>query len=234
MEDIDLEGEGLFDVLRNIKDRVTGFITGKRDDYPPKVRDLLARYGSLQVTNITVYRDPLQTAVDIAVNALSLGKFNQAKLKGGYDTFFHLYMIVKLDNGVNLRIEKNEVINIEVFNSTPKGQQFNVVSQPVVLNDMLNKTKEGMGEKDFFYYDPITNNCQVFILSIMKFNNLLNSNKGLQDFILQDTQILQDTLNKSTQKGMKLTTDLARRFNILIHGKGFEFNDDLDTTENII
>ena len=33
---------------------------------------------------------------------------------------------------------------------------------------------------------------------------------------------------------MKLTTDLARRFNILIHGKGFEFNNDFDTTENII
>ena len=228
------EGEGLLDVFKNIKDRVTGFITGNRDDYPPKVRDLLARYGTNQVLNITVYRDPLQTAVDYAVNALSLGKFNQAKQKGGYDTFFHLYMIVKLDNGVNLRIEKNEVINIEVFNSTPKGQQFNVISQPVVLNDMLNKTKEGMGEKIFYYYDPITNNCQVFILSIMKYNNLLNSNKGLQDFILQDTKILQDTLNKSTQKGMKLTTDLARRFNILIHGKGFKFDDDYDSTENII
>jgi hypothetical protein len=227
MEYEDIEGKGLFDILKNIKDRVVGFVTGVRDDYPPKVRDLLQRYGDNKIISITVRREPLQKAVDFAVNILSKGKFDEAKKQGGFDTFYHLFLIATLDNGVKLRIEKNEVINIEVDNKTYNTDNFQVNMSPIVLNTFLQNTLQGMGTQNYFYYNPITNNCQVYLLALMKNNNLLSNNSGLEKFILQDTTTLQNQLSSGTQKGMKYTTDLARRFNILIKGKGLEDIDNL-------
>lgn len=207
----------------NVKDRMLGFITGKRDDYQPKVRQILSEYRNTNVISITVRRDSLNKAVDAAVNTITLNKFNQSKQQAGYDTYFHLYIIVELDNGIKLKIEKNEVINIELYWNYPNINDHYVVnmSNPINLITMLDNTKNGMGIDKYFYYDPIYNNCQNFIYSIMKYNNLLDNNHGLEQFILQDMSTLMNNLSDTNQKIMKHVTDIARRFNILTRGKGF-------------
>jgi hypothetical protein len=212
------------DVATDIKDRAVGFVTGVRDDYPPDVRDLLKKYGNNNVVKILVRRDPLQKAVEIASNIISLGAMEISKRQEGYDSYFHLYMIVTLDNGISLLIEKNEVINIEEYNKPDKqGEKYDVIMpNPIVLNTMLSNTKNGMGIKKYFYYDAITNNCQVFLNAIMQFNNLLQLNKGLHEFIMQDMSSLIKNIPSVSRTLMSGVTDLARRFNILIRGKGFD------------
>ena len=212
------------DIATNIKDRAVGFVTGIRDDYPPSVRELLKKYGNNKVVKIIVRRDPLSKAIELASNIVTLGEMDVAKKKEGYDSYFHLYMIAQLDNGINLLIEKNEVINIQVYNKTgEKGDKFDVImSNPIVLNTMLNNTKNGMGVDKYFYYDPFTNNCQVFINAIMQYNNLLQINNGLHDFIMQHMDSLIKNVSPVSRGIMRGVTDLARRFNILLKGKGFD------------
>lgn len=210
------------DIATNISGRVSGFITGIRDDYQPKARDILKKYGNNKVIKLVVKRDPLQKALDIGINALSLGQYQKSKKEAGYDSYYHLYMIATLDNNINLIIEKNEVINIDIYTKdSQQGEKFDVVmNEPIVLNTMLNKTKDGMGIKRFFYYDAFTDNCQIFINSIMSYNGLLELNPDLQKFILQDYRTLIENLSPTTKKIMSGITNLGRRFNILLKGKG--------------
>lgn len=216
--------EKLLKTATNVKDRTIGFVTGKRDDYPPDVRNILSEYGNNNITNIVVKRDPLQKAVETSINLLSLGQFSKSKQQAGYDTYFHLYLIATLDNGINLRIEKNEVISITIYNNSQQGEKFNVkMNNPIMLNSFLDNARIGMGDKDFFYYDALYSNCQVFLNSLMKFNGLLQINTGLEAFIMQDYTTLIKNLSSTTKQIMKGTTDIARRFNILLKGKGLKF-----------
>jgi len=225
----DISGAGFGDWLKktasNVYGRVSGFITGVRDDYPPAVRDLLKKYGDNKIVSILVRRDPLQKAVELASNILTLGQFQKAKKESGYDNYYHLYLVATLDNGITLLIEKNEVINISIYKDTSNGESMNVImNEPIQLNNFLNNAKNGMGVKRFFYYDPITDNCQVFLNSLMSYNGLLNINPNLENFIMQDFRTLIKNLSSTSRKIMSGTTNLARRFNILINGKGLNFH----------
>jgi len=214
------------DVASNISGRISGFITGIRDDYQPKVRDILKKYGNNKITKIVVRRDPLQKAVDIGINILSLGQYQKSKEQAGYDDYYHLYMIATLDNGINLLMEKNEVINIEEYNKNPSiGDKFDVqMFSPIILNDFLNNGLNGQGKQLYFYYDPFTANCQIWINGLMKFNGLLNNNPDLEKFIMQDYTTLIKNIPSATKSLMSGATSLARRFNILTKGKGFNFH----------
>lgn len=213
------------DVASNVAGRVSGFVTGIRDDYQPKARDILKKYGNNKVIKLIVKRDPLQKALEIGINLLSVGQYQKSKEEAGYDSYYHLYMIATLDNNIELIIEKNEVINIDTYNKNSSvGDKFDVImNEPIVLNTMLNKTKDEMGIKRFFYYDAFTDNCQIFINSIMANNELLQLNPDLEKFIMQDYRTLIKNVSPTTKKVMAGITNLGRRFNILIHGKGFTF-----------
>ena len=54
----------------------------------------------------------------------------------------------------------------------------------------------------------------------MSYNGLLELNPDLQKFIMQDYRTLIKNLSPTTKKIMSGITNLGRRFNILIHGKG--------------
>jgi len=226
----DISGAGFTDWLKkkasDISGRISGFITGVRDDYPPQVRDILKKYGNNKITKIVVRRDPLSKAVDVGINVLTLGEFDKSKKEAGYDNYYHLYMIATLDNGINLLMEKNEVIKIEPYNKNPElGDKFDVqMFSPIVLNDFLNNGLKGQGKQLFFYYDPFTANCQIWINGLMTFNGLLKNNPNLQKFIMQDYRTLIQNIPPATRSLMSGITSLARRFNILTQGKGFDFH----------
>lgn len=216
----------LKDTVSNITGRITGAITGDRDSaYPPDVRAILKKYQNNNIVAITVRRDPLSKAVEKGSNILSLGQFEKSKKEAGYDSYFHLYLIATLDNNTNLLIEKNEVINIQLYNGEKDiGESYNVyMPNAINLNTFLDNALNGMGFNKFSIYDPLTANCQMFIDGLMTFNDLYKYNPNLKQFIMQDYTTLIKNLPLLSQKLARTGISLAKRWNILTKGKGLDF-----------
>lgn len=240
-----IEGGGVIDW---IKERISGFTEGKRLDYTPSVRDYLSKNGSGRITNITIYRTPLQQWITKVLNGLSLNDFNAEMKKRGYDSMFHLFVKITYDlNGVRrfARLEKNEVIMLQEWNpkfeTDQNAQKMNIVMDNQVLNkknddgtfgltlqSMLDTTRNKIGDDAFFLYDPfggIDNkkggNCQAFIYNVLDSNGLLPANQQAKDFIYQDITGLDKQL-PFTHKVASAITDLGAKFDILLKGRGLE------------
>ena len=109
----DLSGEGIFDILKDAKRKAQGVydaFTKTRDNYNPSSRKVLAKYGNMNVKNLQVCRKPINENITALLKL-----YNKAVGKGNHDTFFHLYLVATLENGVRIGIEKNHVLNIELF-----------------------------------------------------------------------------------------------------------------------
>lgn len=129
-------------------------------------------------------------------------------------------------------IEKNEVVTIEPLSQSasikPTTEFFTVPShllQNITLDILINNTKKYMGDKRFYDYEAFTNNCQMFIESILKANNLYTEQAG--DFLMQKIEGLHNDLNNTgfsyVPKVVKKITDLGSIVSRLI-GKGTKKN----------
>lgn len=204
--------------------RIYGTIFG-RNDFPPKVRDILEKYGNEKIIGMTIYRDPIQGTLDQVANLVSLGKFNEVKDKYGYDYFYHLYMVVNLESGVKILIEKNSVINMDVNPSIKSSADNFIMKVPsnfnTTLDQLMQRTKQSMGDK-FYPYDPFNNNCQIFLMSIINSNpSLIQENPNARNFILQDVSGLEKDLHPLSKNIFRGVTNLGSRFNVLTEGYGF-------------
>jgi hypothetical protein len=206
---------------------------GIRTDYPPKVRDTLARLGAGTVYDIQLIREPIQSFIDRALNFISLGKWNEAKRNLNYDKLFHLSMIARLampdGNQVNVKIEKNEVINVtDQFASKERskfqhgsGAETETYRVPVpcciTLQEMMDRASHTVGES-FFRYDAFTNNCQIFINNILTANGL--ATPQISAWILQPTDQLLMQLPKYMSPFARLVTNIAGLADLAIEGRG--------------
>jgi hypothetical protein len=218
-------GEGLKDIWENIKGRFSGI----RDDYPPSVRSLLKRIAGATITGITIYRKPVQEVLTSIINFISFGQFDKYLKSKGYDKVYHLF--AKIDytiNGANGAIiaEKNQTINIEPWKQKMgDGAEFiNVaVNKPLTINDFFNNAQKAMG-KDYFTYQSMLNNCQVYIDSLLNASGL--NTPQAHNFIYQDVKELYNKL-PAVSKATTFLTDTASKLHTFIFGKGLEDLPDL-------
>jgi hypothetical protein len=239
MPDEMVEGGGLFDFLKtagkkvtglvsNLGKRISGTITG-RNDYAPAERTLIDKYGNMPIKSVCIYKEPLEKAVNMLTNALSVGQMGQLKKKYGFDEMYHLYMVVTVqesqDKLVPILLEKNEVINIHEYpNVKPNAEKLELYLSPkfnYTFKQFLDNGQRVMGSR-YFTYDPFDNNCQVFIASLISANPPLEQdNPNAQKFIMQDVQGLKTELNPVSRALFRGTTGLAGRMNVLLKGYGF-------------
>ena len=73
-----LRGKGLFDwfnkakdVVKGAVDRVKGAVSGARVGYSPSAKAMIEKYKDWTVTSLTVRRDPIQSALNTALNLVS-------------------------------------------------------------------------------------------------------------------------------------------------------------------
>jgi len=211
-----LQGDGIFDFIKN---RATpAFINAViygRNDYQPKVRDILAKYGDTKIVTMEVRRTPLSMILMSALNIASFGKIAKTN---PYDKLFHLSIAVKLETGETLLIEKNEVINMEV-NPFAKPNTETVViklNKFPILKTLMENTRNMMGQ-NYFMYSARNNNCQDFIINVLQSNNL--SNPTVYDFVKQDTvKVFGDMVY--LRKFVNTLTDIGGRTNVLQFGNG--------------
>jgi hypothetical protein len=141
------------------------------------------------------------------LNLVSGGKFDP-KLYG-FDSFFHLALVLTTDAGKNVIVEKNEVINISTnYKSTSKTEIHNIdFDMDITLNDFLKKAEESVTPAEWFLYNAFTANCQFFIRIILKSHNLYN--EATDKFVFQNIEELVKKSPKNVGKIAKLITDTA-------------------------
>ena len=155
---------------------------------PPSVKEYLRKYGDEVISKATIVRNPVQKLLTGAMNAVSLGSFGKKFGRLPYDDLFHLQLWVTTPSGV-FGIEKNEVITM-TFNPKPaQNAEFKEVSVPadLTMNKLMLGSEKIQGDK-WTRYDAYSNNCQDFVMSLLKGSGM--GNEGDYQFVKQDTDSL--------------------------------------------
>jgi hypothetical protein len=242
------KGKGIFTGLTNFTNKVINKVSdyGKktiskvekfgdallygRNDYPPKVRNILDKYGNKIVRGITIGRTPVPQLLTGALSVASGGDFGKNLKNSPYDTLFHLFIRVSLDDGSVVSMEKNEVINMDIDPAIPANTETRVVSKiPENLTPLtiLDNAKRVMGGS-FFKYSARDNNCQDFIMALFNGSNI--GDEEDRTFIKQNTKSLFEGLT-GLRKFSNTITDIGGRFNVLTQGAGIEKDSDKSNSD---
>ena len=190
-----------------------------RNDYQPKVRNMITTYGNHNIIKMVIVRNPLSALLTASLNVVSLGAFSRRFSRLPYDKLFHLQLFITLENNTTLSLEKNEVINMVLNPKLPNGsqqKQINEIPHGITLNSLLENGKNIQDGK-WFKYSAYDNNCQDFIMALLKGSNI--GNEQDYNFVKQDTASLfkNDTLLRKTANTV---TDLAAKINVITQGAG--------------
>jgi len=149
-----------------------------KDNVPQNVKNALSKIGNNKIISARLGRTPVQAVIQGALKAVATVP---------YDTLFHLFIELTLDNGQKWTLEKIERINlVKEDRSKKQGAEF-TSSFPVnkTVNELFQNTKAKMGDR-FLPYQSASNNCQVFIIGVLDGNGLNNSERT--SFVKQDTK----------------------------------------------
>lgn len=223
-----LKGGGVFDFVKSgfnkAKEGISNFILGdtfRRDleNYSKGSQSTLEKYGNMPILSLYVCRRPIPKMVDIGLNAMSLGKFNQFKKDNGFNEFYHLFLIANV--GVkNILIEKNEVINItDNFKEDAKEKlQVNLNGKKITLFDLINNGRKMAGNNVvWFGYNASQNNCQSFVKYILEANGLMTPE--IKNFAYQEIGNMGKYVPSTVLNIAKKITDTAGVFSKLL-GRG--------------
>jgi hypothetical protein len=222
-----LEGSGLFSYLKekasNVVHKVKEIFKPRLDGYNNKSRKVMETYGNLPISSIVIKRTPIASALNTALNLISLGKWNSELSKNKMDTLFHLALIVTI-NGKEICVEKNASIELSTSyssNSDTQVQRIPLHGKQLILNEVLETARKNVGDKTFFDYDPFTNNCQYFIKYLLEGVHLYGSKE--KDFLFQDLSVIVRRMPSYVGKIAKGVTTLGAIVD-KITGKGKEPN----------
>lgn len=208
-----LSGDGIFDTVK------TAFYG--RTDYPSDQKKLIERYGGTNITGIQVGRTPLPSLINNAINVATLGAFKNTLNRSPYDKLYHLFSIITLSTGAKILVEKNQAINMKtVTNYAPDKTDYITVniSHELTFSQLLENTKQALGQ-NYFIYNAQTNNCQDFILNMLRSNNLLT--QDATTFIKQDIETLFKKFNNASAV-MNTFTNIGTAADILMKGGKLE------------
>ena len=193
--------------LANIGNAAQEVIKGLTQ-YPPKVQSFLNTYGDKTISNVTLRRAPIKGMINTMLNFLSFGKWNELRKQYGYDTFYHLSMVFNVAN-TSAVLEKNQIINLSTgYNQQPDTEIMNVPSPANrTVRELLENTRKAMGDDNFFKYDAFSNNCQVFLMNVLKANGMLTP--AAQAFIVQPIDQLVKELPAYMKPVARALTDVA-------------------------
>ena len=205
-------GKGIFsDAYNKVIDVGTKLIYGRKD-LSPKVQKLLSDYGDETIVSATIARKPVTSIIQSIIRTVS---------SYPYDNLFHLMILLKTNTGKTIRFEKNAAINADVNPSVTNAQYMEVPNVPsgLTINQLIENTRNLMKEK-FIPYTASNNNCQNFVLNILRANNM--NSPEIEAFVKQDTaMIFRDPNFKKFSDGI---TGLGEKIDILTQGGKLKFH----------
>ena len=170
--------------------------------------------GGVVVERMMVVRTPVQEYVGHLMDVITIGKYSDAIAKSPYDGMFHLSLLI---NG-RYKLEKNEVITLSdsgprLF-GIPEGSEIMAVRIPrgvdaslLSVRNLLHNTRDHMGHEKFSNYCAMENNCQDFILAVLRSNGL--ASPDLERFVKQDAEVIFNKLPSHTPIVAKKLTGAA-------------------------
>jgi len=189
--------------------------------FPKKFKQMLEKYGDYEIFDIIIGRDPISKGVQTLLDFVSFGSITKNLKNMHYDDLFHLYLVLSIEHPetkhqqyIHLRLEKNHVIAMKEYNGIPKEYMpVNMHDRTILLAEFIANGKLELGD-DFVRYDAVYNNCQMFVKSLLKANNLLTSEE--EKFIMQD---ISKVLSSPVYGLSRLATDLAHIFGHYFGGR---------------
>jgi len=219
-----LKGKGFFSFLKKnamlLYEGVSKLFQGTRRDFSPRIRKLLQSIGDLPINKIVVRRDPISSGLETLLNTVMLGGIEKGKKSANYDKLFHLCLEVWVEE-TRYVVERNEIINIG--RATPPTRDTQTINVPMngaisnTLNGMLEQVRRQEGSK-MYVYDPFYNNCQDFILSLLRLNRQLTP--AATSFIKQPMEKILPYLPSWGPAFARATTDAAAYADTAFHGQG--------------
>lgn len=207
--DSEYEGEGISDVFNKIISGKTGM--------SPNVKRILDKYGHQTIQKIDIVRNPVGKMLIGALSIASGGEFGRNLENSPYDKLFHLKIVITLQDNTRIAFEKVERVSMTVNPKPVKNEESinaSLNGQTISLFELFKKTEQYMGDK-FYPYSARDNNCQNFIMSVLKANNI--GNESDYTFVKQDTKELFGE-NSFLRKASNTITDIGARFNVLTQG----------------
>lgn len=214
------EGSGVLDVLRAGYQAVRRHLPGFRAQWSPSVRSELARYGTERVVRLEVRRAPIISAVNKALNLITLGGISRVMKSLGYDTLYHLYLVAHLASGRALRMERNHVVEVYPWKGDNAEARPIALYAPVTLESLLNRAAafaERHGDNIHVYHAG-TANCQKFVSQVLNASGLMTP--ALSQWINQDAETLIAKQNPIARAIISGTTNLAHKADVVLKGQG--------------
>lgn len=195
--------------LADIYEKIMNYI--RPTSFPKRFRDTLEKYGDYEIIGLVIGRDPISKGIQKLLDIVTFGKVTQGLKNMHYDDLFHLYLILHLkhsetghEKAIHLKLEKNHVISLKEYNDFPKQHLIvNTFGRKILLAEFIANGKLLLGD-NFVRYDAIYNNCQIFINSLLKANDL--SSPSTEKFIMQDVS---QVLSTPAYGLSRVATDLA-------------------------
>lgn len=213
----DVEGGDLMRVLKNPVSSVVGVFKGIRNDYRPNVYKYILKNYKEDIVNITVFRQQINSGVTTAMNVATMGNWDASAKKVGYDNFFHLGMYLHFRNGKLAILEKNSVIELyevssinEKLNKHKSAELKEVrLIRPFELGYFMKNGEKKMGD-GYFHYNAFNNNCQVFVINMLKATPYIKVTDDLEKFIYQNkiNEVVKEQ-NPMFQNLVQTTTDMG-------------------------
>lgn len=228
-----LEGDGIGDFFKSVYNKGKAAVTSVTSRFKPKLNDFtnqskrtLAKYGDWTIVRLIIQHSPIMGILDKFFNVLTFGKFQELKKKYGYDRLFHLQLgvVVEKDGETKkLTLEKNETIDIteEPASGVSKSTESQNVpisqGKNITLRQLVDDTRQRLGDYTFFSYDAWKNNCQFFIRYLLETLDLYGDAEA--SFLFQDLSEFQKELPKWLPGFSRGITDLGATV-ANIRGKG--------------
>lgn len=208
-------GDGIKDVYQTTKRVVSKLLFGDHS-LPQNVIKFLKENGELTLVRGNLNRKPISSKINLALNVVSLNQFQRNLDNTPFDELFHLSLDAELSNGKIVKIEKLERVSltyISKFDDIP-GDNSAIPLPNITLNEFINNGYREMGNK-FFSYSGFNNNCQSFLLGLLRGSNALTPSAQL--FIKQDTEKLFENI-PWTRRIMDTITGIAAKADIIAQG----------------
>lgn len=204
-----------FDIMQHIEG-IRKALEGIRMNFKPSMRELLKKVGQIPIIKIYVCRRPLSSKFSTIINFINK--------KETHDKLFHLFLILELQDGQKIMLEKNEDLNIANYKKSNVDEVIEIQSynqtMMKTINELLKNAIDTYGNKKIFEYDAFSTNCQQFVIDILGGSNIMIDNTT-KNFILQDVKDLVPSWAQRLAHGV---TSFYNRLKMMIQGYGLQFN----------
>jgi hypothetical protein len=143
--------------------------------YNKQTNKILETYGNYTIKKAYIYKQPIRSIIIFLCDLLSL--FNYSNILYNSDNY-HIGLVFEIenpnkkDNKKFILLEKNNSINLTdkflITNRSEFKQIKLTKNKNITLNNLLEKTKNNIGLKNFYCWNIGENNCLSFTTSIIE------------------------------------------------------------------